>query len=168
MKALIVFYSRTGVTRKAAETLAACLAANGVETVTEEILDQKERGGVLGGLVAGKDAWTKKAGTIKPLQANVGSFDVVVIGTPVWVWTATPAARAFCEQHAKSCAKVAFFCTMGGSGAKGTFKALEELCGKPPVGTMVLVDREVKRDDGDRFVAAVETFARAIANSAKR
>lgn len=166
MKALIVFYSRTGVTRAAAQRLAEELRSAGAEAAVEEILDTKDRRGIAGWFGGGKDATLKRATTIEPVKADVGSFDVVVVGTPVWAWTATPAARAFLTQHGAACRAVAFFCTMGGSGDKGAFSAMKDLCGKAPVATLALLDRKVKGGDDDKYLAPVREFARSITDAA--
>ena len=51
MKALVVYYSRTGNTRAVAERIAQELGAE-----IEEVLDKKKRSGALGFLLGGKDA----------------------------------------------------------------------------------------------------------------
>ncbi len=162
MKVLIAYYSRSGVTRSVSEMLAAELRAKGAEATVEEIIDTKDRSGITGWLGGGKDATLKKETTIAPVKADVASFDLVAIGTPVWAWTAAPAARTFAKQHGASCRKVAFFCTMGGSGDKGAFKAFADLCAKEPVATLALIDRKVKAKDEEKCLAPVRAFAASI------
>ena len=55
MKMLVVFYSRTGNTRKVAEELEKVL-----ECDMEEIIDTKNRSGSLGYLRSGRDAMNRK------------------------------------------------------------------------------------------------------------
>ncbi len=166
MKVLIAFYSRSGVTRSAAELLSAELRSRDVEAEVEEIIDTKDRSGITGWLGGGKDATLKRATEIQPVKADLAAFDLVAIGTPVWAWTAAPAAREFARQHGASCKKVAFFCTMGGSGDKGTFKALTELCAKNPATTLALIDRAVKEKDEEKYLAPIRAFADRIAAGA--
>jgi len=164
MKILVVFYSRTGVTKKAAERIAAHLRERAdVQITAEEITEPKDRSGILGWLGAGRDAMRKKETPIEPVRANPADFDLVVIGTPVWAWTAASPVRTFCVQHGKEAKKVAFFCTMGGTGDKKTFEALETLCGRPPVATLGLLQRHVRKDDDEGFIAKVKAFAEEIA-----
>ena len=56
MKTLVVFYSRTGTTKKVGENIAKILKCD-----SEEIFDTKDRMGVVGYMQAGKDAMFKNA-----------------------------------------------------------------------------------------------------------
>lgn len=162
MRALIVYYSRTGLTKQACEALAEDLRAAGHEAVTEELIDKTERGGVLGFARGGRDAMRKLPTEIEPVQADPTAFDLVVIGTPVWAATCTPAVRMFCEQFAGQLARVAFVATMGGRGDAGTFAALQECCGAAPVATLTLIDREIRKGDPQKYRGKVTAFAEEL------
>ncbi|MGI5816541.1 MAG: flavodoxin family protein [Armatimonadota bacterium] len=164
MRALVVYYSRTGVTKKVCNAIADVMRAadETVEVQVEEIVDTTDREGVLGYARGGKDAMLKKPTEIEPVQADVASFDAVVIGTPVWAFTCAPAARAFCEQFAGDLDTVAFVATMGGSGDQGAFDALEQYCGAKPVETLSLRERDVKADHPVNYVAPMEAFAKEL------
>ena len=142
MKALVVFYSRTGVTRKVAETISDLLRCE-----TEEIVDTKDRTGAVGYLLAGRDASLKKLTTIKELKSDPSSYDMVIIGTPVWAFTMSAPVRTYLLQNKGRFKKAAFFCTQGGVGNKGAFRDMEEASGVKPCGTFVLRTGEVVRDD---------------------
>jgi len=163
MKVLVVFYSRTGTTKKVAERIAEELKSNGVEVVLEEVIDKKGRSGLTGWLGAGKDATFRRPAEIEPLKANPADFAVVAVGTPVWAWTVTPAVRTFLKEHAASCQRLAFFCTMRSFGAERTFRTMEELAGKAPLATLALIARCVKSDDEEKFIAKVKEFSKAVA-----
>ncbi len=159
MKVLVIYYSRTGVTRKAAEKAAELLRQQaGTEVQTEEILDRKDRKGILGWIGAGKDASLKRKADIEPIKSDVASFDLVIIGTPVWAWKAATPVRSFCDQHGATCRRAAFFCTMGGSGAEGAFAAMQSGSGREPVATLALIDRKVKAEDEEAFVKPLREF----------
>jgi len=96
MKVLVVYYSRTGVTRKTSETLAEALRGAGHDATVEEIREPKSRKGILGYLGAGFAAMRRKRAQIEPVAADVASFDLVAVGTPVWAFTAATPVRAFC------------------------------------------------------------------------
>lgn len=168
MRALVVYYSRTGITKKSCEAIAEAMRAadESVEVQTEEIVDTKDRSGVLGYAGGGKDAMMKKPTEIEAIETDVASFDLVVIGTPVWAFTCAPAARAFCEQFAEHLEPVAFVATMGGSGDEGAFKSLGEYCGKDPVATLTLRERDVKSDNHDNYERPVEAFAQELVEKA--
>lgn len=159
MKIMIVYYSRTGITRHCAQAMQQLInERGGHEVVLEELVDRKKRGGMLGWLGAGKDAATKVDAVIDELRRSAGDYDVVVIGTPVWAFTMASAVRTFCSRFGKDCARVAFFCTMGGSGDSKTFKDMESLVGKAPCCTVSLIDKKVKKQDPEKYTAKVRQF----------
>jgi flavodoxin len=158
MKALIVFYSRTGITKKTAEAIAAAIPCE-----AEEIIDKTDRSGIKGWLLGGKHAWKSTLTEIGPMKSSISSYDLVIIGTPVWAFTMTPAVRTFIEQNKDKIRKVAFLTTEGGSGHEKTFKAMAEALGKQPVATLNLLEKEVKAGkDGEKtrqFVQAVKNLS---------
>lgn len=118
MKKIIFYYSRTGTTKKIAEELSAVLDCD-----IEEIEDTKDRKGVLGYILSGKDAHTKQHTVLKDIKRNPSDYDLVIIGTPIWAWNLSTPIRTFLVNNKDKISNLAFFCTMGGSGAE---KALEE------------------------------------------
>jgi flavodoxin len=109
MKSLVVYYSRTGKTKFAAETIAAQLSAD-----IEEIVDQKKRAGPIGWLNAGKAATREETTKIASLKYLPANYDLIVLGTPVWAWRPTPAIRTYIKQTDLTAKKVAFFLTSDG------------------------------------------------------
>jgi flavodoxin len=106
MKSLVVYYTRTGKTRFVAETIAAELGAD-----LEEIVDLKKRECKIGWIMGGKDATQKKQTEIAPIKRMPADYDLVVIGTPIWAWTLTPAIRTYISKNDLSGKKVALFYT---------------------------------------------------------
>lgn len=139
-KILVAYYSRTGTTRQVATELAALLGAD-----LEEITDTKDRGGFFGYLGGGRDASRKNTTIIGPLQKDPSNYDLVVLATPVWAWTVTPAMRTYLVQTKGRIRKAAFLCTMGGSGDLKTFAAMEEVSGLKPAATLSFRTKEVKK-----------------------
>jgi len=141
MKALVIYYSRTGNTRKVGEDIAKSLKCD-----SEEIIDKKGRGGPLGYLNAGREAMKKKLTEIGPLQKDVAKYDMVIIGTPNWGSNISCAARTYISQNKdklKHAKQMAFFCTAGGGSNGHIFADMEELCGKAPKATLELATKEV-------------------------
>ncbi|MCF7887761.1 MAG: hypothetical protein K9L76_00630 [Candidatus Omnitrophica bacterium] len=141
MKILVIYYSRTGVTKKLANHIAENIACD-----IEEIIDLKNRSGAKGYFIGAKDAAAKKSTRIKEPDKDPVAYDLIAIGTPVWAFTMAPAVRAYIENNSNKFKSVAFFCTEGGSGARRTFKDMEELCKKKPKETLALKEREVKKN----------------------
>lgn len=147
MKILIAYYSRTGNNRKTGLLLKEILdELPDVETELESIIDMKDRSGVSAYVLGGRDALMKKNTQIKAPEKDIQDYDLVMIGGPVWAWTVCPATRTYCAEHGRKAKKVAFFCTMGGSGDNRTFAEMETVCEKPPVAIMALTDGEIKKE----------------------
>jgi flavodoxin len=137
-KILVVFYSRSGFTRVVAQDLARVLNAD-----LEELVDTKHRGGVLGYLRSSLDAALKRLTTLKPLMKEAGTYDIVLVGTPIWNASMSSPVRTFLTRYNAGLRKVAFFCTYGGSGNERVFRQMTDLCGKAPLGAMAVRDREI-------------------------
>jgi flavodoxin len=168
MRILVVFYSRTGVTKSAMALVVSELKALGGESLsvqTEEIVDLKDRSGILGYIRAGKDAALKAQADVRPLKAKVEDFDLVVVGTPVWAFTAAPAIRTFCERWGRNARALGFLCTMGGSGDRGAFEAMEAACGKKPLATLPLVVKPGKAESMETFRPKARRFAEQMLRS---
>ncbi len=165
MKILIVYYSRTGVTKSAAALLSSeikSLAGDSAVVETEEIIDLKDRSGILGWIGAGRDATFNREAQIRPLKAKVEDFDLVVVGTPVWAFTAAPAVRTFCERYGRGAKAVGFLCTMGGSGDRGAFEAMEKACGKKPRACLPLVIKPGRSESMEALRPKVRRFAEQL------
>ena len=141
MKTLVVYYSRTKITEKVAQTI-----SENINCDIEEIIDLKDRSGAIGYLKAGKDAMKKVETDISISDKDPSRYDCVIIGTPVWAFTMAPAIRTYINQNKDRFKKVAFFCTEGGSGHEKTFKDMEELTKKNPITTLFLLTKEVSKE----------------------
>jgi flavodoxin len=150
MKTLVVFYSRTGTTKKVGELIAQKLNAE-----IEEIQDTTDRSGAKGYLISGRDAMQRKLTELKPLKSNLSEYDLAIIGTPIWGWNMSVPIRTFLTEQKDKLKKVAFFCTMGGSGDKKAFQEMEGIIGKKPEAALALSTREVAKND---FISPVEKF----------
>jgi flavodoxin len=156
MKALIIYYSRTGTTKKVAEQLAQELKAE-----LEEIIDLKNRKGPIGYVGAGKDAMQKNNTPIGPATKDPSKYDLIIIGSPIWSWTLTPAVRSYVTKNKPLLKgkRFAFFTTMGGSGDQNLFTALEELLEAKPLATLTLFTKEVTKGEHN---IKVKNFARKL------
>jgi flavodoxin len=151
MKTLVVFYSRTGTTKRVGEAIAQKLNAE-----MEEIKDTIDRSGAKGYLISGRDAMRRKLTQLEPFKSNLNDYDLIIIGTPVWGWNMSAPVRTFITEQKDNLKKVALFCTLGGSGDKRTFLEMEEIIGKKPETTLKLLTKEVAENN---FSSAVEKFA---------
>jgi flavodoxin len=155
MKSLVLFYSRTGTTKKVGEEI-----ANQLKCDFEEITDLKSRAGPIGWLGAGKDAMKKKLTYIKDITKNPKDYDLIIIGSPVWAGNIAPAIRTFILTNKTSIKKVAFFCTMGSSTGK-IFSEMEEIINIKPLGILSLKTKEVNNPD-DNYNIKINEFVNGV------
>ena len=150
MKSIVVFYSRTGNTRKIAQAIAAKL-----KCPIEEIFDTKNRNGIKGYLFAGRDATFRKLAQIKTIAHNPRDYDIIIIGTPIWSFNISSPIRTYLEQNKRTLKNVAFFCTMGGSGSDRAFAEMEKICVKKPLATLALTAKETSEN---KFEEKIKQF----------
>lgn len=139
MKTLVVFYSRTGNTKKIAEILAKKLHAD-----IDEIVDLKNRKGVIGFIFGGRDAM-KQSLTKITVSKNPRDYDLVVIGTPIWVGASTPAFRTYLTNYKKDIKKVAVFATSGGDTVDKTVTVLENILDKKSIASVGWTNAEINQ-----------------------
>jgi flavodoxin len=147
MKCLVVYYSRTGKTRFVAETIASQLGAD-----LEEIVDQKKRGSSLGWIMAGKDAARKSLTEISPATKPPQDYDLIVIGTPIWAWSPTPAVRTYIKQNSLSGKKVALFYTSDGDIRQAAQKTKDLLQDATVVGDLWLVAPLANKEEAQKKI----------------
>ena len=111
-KILIVYYSLTGNTRFIAETIKDILKADIQEI--KPIKDVKPKG-AMKFFWGGYKATMKKKPELEPIEKDPKDYDVIIIGTPVWVWTIAPPIRSFLSEYDLSNKKVGFLCCHAGS-----------------------------------------------------
>ena len=119
MKTLVVYYTRTGNSKFAAETVATEVGAD-----VEEVVDLKNRKGRLAFLSAGRDAMQGKLTEIAETKRNPFDYDLVVIVQPVWAGSPTPAIRTYLKKNDLSGKKVALFFTDASDKAVEKTKAI--------------------------------------------
>jgi len=117
MKILVIYYSRSGRTKKIAKEINAKLGGD-----MDEVRDVVNRQGLVGWLRAGRDAGTKKLTEIKT-EMDPSEYDLVVIGSPTWNGTVSTPVRTYITNNQEKLSKVASFTT--GEGEEPT--ALEEI-----------------------------------------
>ncbi len=78
MKTLVVFYSRTGITRKVAETIARALSGD-----VEEIVAKENRSDFSGYGLSREEAVLKKPAAIKATKRDPARYDLTIVGTPI-------------------------------------------------------------------------------------
>jgi len=157
---LVVYYSRTGYTRTLAGELVAALHAD-----VDPLDDGRDRSGFLSYLRCGREALKKRTVKLLPPAYDPSTYDVVVLGTPVWAGNVSSLLRSYVVAHGAQLRQVAFFCTQGGSGAERVFRDLAEISGKAPVATLAVTDNDIKTH---AYVQQLQRFAAAIGTAVDR
>jgi flavodoxin len=148
MKSLVVYYSRTGKTRFVAQTIAAELGAD-----LEEIVDLKKREGKLGWISGGRDAMQKKQTEIAPTTRATCDYELIVLGTPIWAWSPTPALRTFVARNILEGRRVAVFYTFDSDPKQASEKIFELLPNVEVIGELPLKDPSQDKADTERKIA---------------
>jgi len=123
MKGLVVFFTRTGKTRKLAEAIAS--ACGGELEELREVGVNRE--GIGGWLRAGRDGMKQKTVAIEPAIRRPADYDVVFVGSPVWGGNLSPAVRTYLKEAGGGVKRIAVFCTMDGKDDGGTFASMRSL-----------------------------------------
>ncbi len=128
MKTLIVYYTRTGNTKKIVDALQAGLAAD-----VEMIAEKGSRRGPLGWIRSGRQGASKADVEIQPLGADTSSYGLVVLASPVWAGNVSAPMRAFMKRHRDALPDTAVFLTHDGPDAIQAFADFDELLGREPL-----------------------------------
>lgn len=151
---LVVYYSRSGITRKLAHAISEELHCD-----LEEITERQNRTGPLGYVRSIVEAQQKRPADIQPLKRDLRSYDLVIVGTPVWAWSVSSPVRAFLANGREHLADVAFFCTCGASGQQRAFAQMQGIVGKVPRATLSFTQREI---EANRFRERIAAFVSAL------
>jgi flavodoxin len=142
MSALVVYFSRSGHTRQVAEQIARRCGAD-LEAISEERL----RKGVWGYLRSSWQVLTRAEPPIQSPTKDPADYDIVMIGTPIWIQQPAPPVRTYMRQCAQRIRQVGFFCTEGGSGDQRAFAELSALCGKQPLTTLTVLEGQLAHQE---------------------
>lgn len=113
MKKLVIFYSFEGSVKFLSEAIAQAIGADLLELKSE---DKKLKShGFSKYFWGGKQVIFKEKPELDKFDKNPNDYDLVFIGTPVWVGTYAPAIRSFLENQNLQNKKIALFCAHEGN-----------------------------------------------------
>ena len=124
---LVVYFSASGVTRKVADRLARTIRADQYEIepvnkytgVDLDWHDKRSRT-----TIEMEDKTSRPE--MKEKHIGLEKYDTIILGFPVWWYTAPRIINTFIESNNLEGKKVYVFVTSGGSGSEGSFKDLKE------------------------------------------
>ena len=127
-KALVVYFSASGVTKKVATKLASAIGADIFEIVPKELytsadlnwMDKKSRSTVE---MNDRNCRPEIASKVD----DMSKYDTVYVGFPVWWYREPSIIDTFMEAYDFTGKKVIIFCTSGGSGLGDSAKNMQAL-----------------------------------------
>lgn len=154
MKTLIVYYSRTGITKRIAEEI-----SQSIECDVEEIVDKENRSGIIGYIKSGYETARNKLPEIEDPKHDLSNYELVIIGTPVWAGKMAVPVKAYIEQNINKIPNLACFCTCGSSGIDGTLNGIAETANVTPLASFGLKSSEIKSGS---YSSVIEKFVQDI------
>lgn len=153
---LVVYYSRTGMTR-----LLSNMLADELDCTLEELTDLRPRHGLFGFVSRGIDGALERHTTLAPVREDPGAYELVIIATPVWNRGVCSAVRTYLSEHRGRFRKVAFALAQSSVGRSRVFQQMEELTSLPPITTLAVTESDFLRGGYRRKVSRFAARIRA-------
>lgn len=154
---LVVFYSRTGTCRAAAELLCAQLG-----WPRGEIVETRPRAGASGIVRCILDTFLRRHPPITYDGPEPARYDAVVLVSPVWAGGLAGPMRSFVARHGSSLKKFGVLSVMGHVGGSNAAAEIERALGRPALVAATFRTREV--EDGS-CALALRAFGQALRQS---
>lgn len=139
MKTLIVYYSRTDVTKGIANKI-----QNKLNCDIEEITDGGKYDGKLGFVKGGMNATMGRTSDIRPITKNPADYDLVILGTPVWASNMATPIFTYLIQNRDNIKSMASFCTCISGGYEDALEKIADVSGKKQIATMFLTSKDIE------------------------
>lgn len=149
-KKLVAYFSASGNTKEAAETIAKAAGADICE-ITPKVrytkadlnwMDKKSRSSVESNNKSFRSEIIKN-------DIDMGQYDEVIIGFPIWWYVAPTIVNTFLEKYDFSGKKIILFATSGGSGFGNTVKELQPSAPNSEIVEGKLLNRATKQEIAD-------------------
>lgn len=156
-KSLVAYFSASGVTARAAKTLAEAAGADLYEIkpktpYTKEDLNWMDKNSRSS--IEMKDPSSRPE--IADRNAEISSYDVIFLGFPIWWYTAPVIINTFLESYDFSGKTIVLFATSGGSGLGKTSEKL-----KPSVSDTAVM-KEGKLLNGNVTKESLESWLKTL------
>lgn len=149
-KILVVFHSASGNTKKVAEAIAARLGADLEQIRPVKPIDVDIKGkGTDNFLNMGRVVFagmTKKKAAIEEPVHDPTTYDLVIVGTPVYANTLPAPTRAYLARYKSQFKTTAFFCTGEDPNNQHIFELMEAACEQTPIATLPFHAPDISAD----------------------
>ena len=152
MSTAVVYFSRSGATRAAAEYLAEKLDADLFELKRKEPYPEEYRA------VVNEAMEELKSHSLPELEMvpDVTKYDTVLVGSPNWCGTFVAPVSTFFAKAALAGKRVALFCTSGGSGLKNMPRDAAALCPDANFLTPIALTGGSDTDTMDKWIEEIK------------
>ena len=129
MKTAVIYYSYDGSCARTAEAIKTALNADfrsAADVFEIKTVDTKRRKGFFKMVWGGSQVMRNKKPALQPMSVDLKAYELIVLGTPVWAASPTPAMVSFLSTTEITGKKIALFCCHAGKkgDALGKLKAL--------------------------------------------
>jgi flavodoxin len=157
-KTAVIYYSFDGNCALVAEAVKSRLNA---DVFAIKTADEKKRTGLAKYIWGGRQVFKHVKPELKPLSVDIGAYDLIILGAPVWAGSPAPAMVSFLSRTPFSGKKTAVFCCHGGGKGKALdkFKALlagNTIAGEIDFNNPARGNTEELRKKIDAWAAALE------------
>lgn len=123
-KAIVIYYSYEGSTKKVAELIA---KETNAKIIAIKMLKESKTSGFKKYLVLGIRTILGQTSKIKPLDIDISNYDLVFIGSPIWAGTFAPPVKTVINSQLLVDKKVAYFYCHEGGAKDAAFKAQQAI-----------------------------------------
>lgn len=160
MRVLVVYYSRTGVTKKLALKLSKKFDAD-----LCEITCPRYTLGVFSYFKAGYDSVTHRLPAITTSENIYHNYDLVLIGSPIWTSYPALPIRSFLDSQPALPENIGLFFSYGGhSLPEKAISHIEKTLGRPVTGALAIQNKIVRQDAYDN---QLNNYVRKLKDQAK-
>ncbi|MDY6030023.1 MAG: flavodoxin [Acidaminococcaceae bacterium] len=124
-KILVAYFSKTGITAKAAAQIAKITGGELFEIKTEKKYPSSYWATVAAAKI---EHFKKELPILQNKVENMDKYDTVFLGFPIWWFTCPNAVYSFLDAYDFEGKTILPFCTHGGSGPLHTAKDIRERC----------------------------------------
>lgn len=148
---LVVYFSRTGNSRRVAEELSRRIGCDIEEIKSSPTYPT----GFRGYQKALFHAALKRRPNVHIGKNNLSQYDLVIVGGPVWGSSLSAPLRSFLDTYRGQLKDVAFFLTQGGTfGREKVLQQMKEVCGKSPSAVLSVSERDLRGESYKKRISA--------------
>jgi len=156
MRALIVYYSLDGNTAYAASRIQQTV---GADLLRLHPVKEPPLHGFRKYFEGGRAATFHETPELEPIALNLTSYDVIILGCPVWAGTFPPAVGTFLKRYPLKAGRIYLFGCSSSGNAEKMFRGIAKSLGTEPALTVSLLDPLTHHETED---ARIDRFAREI------